>query len=279
MEPLTDQNIETLLETLRTSPITSPPTSEEETSTSSSSTKPKNIFINPPLIESEDNLTRFRGASWFTRTRDFTVMVAGAGGIGSWATLLLARLGVSNVTVIDFDTITSTNLGGQFYDVRDLGSLKVAALAKQCRIFAEYYNINTSTSRITSNSYISQGFDIYISGFDNMAARKIFFEKLPQRKKALYMDSRMSADICQLITFSLDNEYAKEKYKTEWLFTDEEAVETTCSYKQTSFIANINAGLIANAVTNYAGYLLGDPAKQIPFMKEYNSITMTLKTT
>lgn len=56
------------------------------------------------------------------------IHVIGAGGIGSWATLLLAKMGCENITVYDNDTVEDHNVASQFFKEEQLGMLKVEAL-------------------------------------------------------------------------------------------------------------------------------------------------------
>jgi len=56
------------------------------------------------------------------------IVVIGAGGIGSWAVLALAKMGCPNITVIDFDTVEDHNVATQFYKESQIKMFKVDAL-------------------------------------------------------------------------------------------------------------------------------------------------------
>jgi tRNA A37 threonylcarbamoyladenosine dehydratase len=72
----------------------------------------------------ENIKTRFKDAPWFlTETEKLStpsILIGGAGGIGSWTTLFLTRAGYP-VCVVDFDTLEDVNLGGQFFLKEDIG--------------------------------------------------------------------------------------------------------------------------------------------------------------
>lgn len=55
--------------------------------------------------------------------------IAGAGGLGSNAAMMLARSGIENLVIIDRDIIESSNLNRQHYWPDDVGMPKVEALA------------------------------------------------------------------------------------------------------------------------------------------------------
>ncbi|NLP05336.1 sulfur carrier protein ThiS adenylyltransferase ThiF [Candidatus Fermentibacteria bacterium] len=56
--------------------------------------------------------------------------IAGAGGIGSNAALLLARSGIGSLVIADFDRVETANLNRQAYRADQAGRLKVEALSE-----------------------------------------------------------------------------------------------------------------------------------------------------
>lgn len=65
------------------------------------------------------------------------VHVVGAGATGSWLTMLLAKLGIEDITVYDFDTVGEHNIPNQIFEETDGddGVLKVDALFRIIRKF------------------------------------------------------------------------------------------------------------------------------------------------
>lgn len=62
------------------------------------------------------------------------VAVIGVGGVGSWAVEALARSGIGNLTLIDFDNIAVSNINRQIQALDStLGAAKVHALEKRIR--------------------------------------------------------------------------------------------------------------------------------------------------
>ncbi len=64
---------------------------------------------------------------------DAVVGIAGAGGLGSNAAMLLSRVGVGSLIVADFDQVEETNLNRQFYFRNQIGVPKVVALGDNLR--------------------------------------------------------------------------------------------------------------------------------------------------
>lgn len=61
------------------------------------------------------------------------VGIAGAGGLGSNAAMLLARSGIEKMALVDDDIVEASNLNRQHYWPRQLGQKKVEALAELLR--------------------------------------------------------------------------------------------------------------------------------------------------
>lgn len=120
----------------------------------------------------EIHTSRFKDAPWFAK-EEINTLVGGAGGIGSWLTILLARAGFTPI-VYDFDRIEEHNLAGQMYSKQDAvaNKLKVVALKENCKFFADT-DINIFAEKIT-NETMSHNY--VFSAFDNMKARKDMFE-------------------------------------------------------------------------------------------------------
>ena len=59
------------------------------------------------------------------------IHVIGAGAIGSVVLELLAKAGLTNITVWDFDKVESHNIANQMYTENDIGKYKVDAIAER----------------------------------------------------------------------------------------------------------------------------------------------------
>ena len=69
------------------------------------------------------------GSAAMALLRASHVAVFGLGGVGSWAAEALARAGVGTLTLVDFDTVSETNINRQLYALTSTVGQPKAALA------------------------------------------------------------------------------------------------------------------------------------------------------
>lgn len=236
--------------------------------------------------ENNDSTSRFSSAIWYEKIQQQTIILGGLGGIGSFVAFLLSRMKPSSIFIYDDDTVETVNMSGQMFRQEDVGSLKTSAVCSMVRSYSNYGDIFSMDRRFDGSS---QPGNIMICGFDNMEARKIFFRRwhsyvrnyadVADRAKCLFIDGRLAAESFQVFCIKGDDPYAIEKYERDWLFSDEEAEETVCSYKQTSFCANMIASIMVNCFVNFIANQC-DPLipRDVPFFTEYDASMMFFKT-
>ena len=234
----------------------------------------------------KENYSRFNSALWYNKIKDKKVVLAGVGGIGSYVSFLLSRLGIKELFLYDHDRVELSNLSGQLYTKQQIGKLKVEASKELAEGFSDYHTVYAIAEHYTEESMTS---DIMICGFDNMAARKVFFENwlehvskketLEEKKQCLFIDGRLAAEEFQVFAIQGDDERCIRLYEEKWLFTDLEALSTLCSYKQTTYMANMIAStmvnIFINSISNQCGPLID---RDVPFYTTYNAETMYFKT-
>jgi tRNA A37 threonylcarbamoyladenosine dehydratase len=77
-------------------------------------------------------VSRLYGSDMRARFLNATVVVAGLGGVGSWAAEALARTGVGHLVLVDFDHIAESNTNRQLHAVDgQFGKAKVEAMASR----------------------------------------------------------------------------------------------------------------------------------------------------
>lgn len=244
------------------------------------------IPVNSRTLEIDETTSRFSSAIWYEKLQEQTITLAGVGGIGSYVGFLLSRMKPKRLIIYDPDTVETVNMSGQLYGINDIRYRKVTALANMIRQYSTYYNVTTFASTYNSSSDAT---DIMICGFDNMMARRVFFNNWlehvksksteEEKKNCLYIDGRLAAEEFQVLSIQGNDERAIKEYKDKWLFSDEEAEETICSYKQTTFMANMIASTIVNVFVNFVANMCNPIIdRAVPFFISYNAETMFTKT-
>lgn len=254
---------------------------------------PENYNEKLPENSSDYTLTqmssRFSSAIWYDEVKSKTITLAGLGGIGSYVAYLLSRLNPAYMYIYDDDTVEPANMSGQMFSIDDLGSSKVAAVTRLLHKYSNYFNLYGLPERFNSDS---GGTEIMICGFDNMEARKTFFNVWKScvmnaaeidRKHYLFIDGRLAAEEFQVLCIRGDDSFNIERYEKEWLFSDDEADATVCSYKQTTFMANMIGSIIVNLFVNFcANDIEGEEhpfiERDLPFLTTYDASMMMFKT-
>lgn len=248
------------------------------------------------LSKDASSTLRFSSASWFEDIKSIKITLIGAGGIGSWTALLLSRLSPFNLTVCDYDFIEPENLAGQLYASHQAGLLKTIAMSH----ILEQFTNNEHTTYQCINGRLGENLTLFdisnahilITGLDNMSSRKKAFDIFTKEigflryKTQFLIDGRLSADKFQIFCIHINDKEKIDLYKKEYLFSDEEAEPTVCTYKQTSHMASMIASLIANIVIKCTLYIKsiekgdyeGEVLNKPPFYTSYDSDKMILKT-
>lgn len=131
---------------------------------------------------SDDELARYArhlilkeiGGAGQRRLKDATVVVIGAGGIGSPALQYLAAAGIGRLTIIDDDVVDPSNLQRQaIYATADAGHAKVTAAAAALHRLNPAVDVRPVRERIglANVDALLAGADVVLDGCDNFATR------------------------------------------------------------------------------------------------------------
>ena len=172
------------------------------------------------------------------------ISIVGAGAIGSFTTLALAKMGFYDITVYDFDDIEVENMNSQFYRFKDIGSKKVLALKNLVSDFT-----GVEIEAIPEAYTGSQLNGIVIAAVDSMKVRKLIWDS--HKEKAIqvksFIDPRMGAETAMLYTMDPMNPEDIATYEKS-LYSDDDAEHERCTAKATMYTACMLAGLVAKSV-------------------------------
>ena len=179
------------------------------------------------------------------------VTIVGAGSVGSFVALNMAKAGFHNITVIDFDIVSPENIANQFYPLSAIGKPKVDALQELILQFTgvEINAFNTKFKAIPITGLL-------IACTDNMAVRKEMYDAFCANVKdnsndiqypCMFIDARMGGKVykIQAIPSYLHNTYT-------W-HTDEAAESTPCTEKTIIYNVLDIASKVVSIACQYVG--------------------------
>ncbi len=104
--------------------------------------------------------------------------IAGCGGLGSNAAVSLVRAGVGRLILADYDTIESSNLNRQHYFQKDIGKVKVEALAAQLLDINPGVSLDLHKRKLEPGLIpdVFSGADILVEAFDRAEAKRWLIE-------------------------------------------------------------------------------------------------------
>ena len=108
------------------------------------------------------------------RLKKGSVLVVGAGGLGSPMLLYLAAAGVGRIGIIDPDVVDASNLQRQvLYTTQDIGKYKAKAAKKRLLALNPYIKIETYTTAFTTENALKivKKYDVVADGTDNFPTR------------------------------------------------------------------------------------------------------------
>jgi len=179
-----------------------------------------------------------------TRKSDLAITVVGCGSTGSFISLTLAKMGLKNIKVIDYDKVEDHNISNQFYRYSDIGKFKIDALKEIIKDF-------TGTDIEVENIKIEDDYDfdvnlnsIVILCVDSIEARQLIFDKLVDFPIRL-IDTRFGSEGFSIHVVDLSNDEEKEKFNDS---LKGEIKETPCGEKGIIYSILSVAAEVANII-------------------------------
>jgi tRNA A37 threonylcarbamoyladenosine dehydratase len=119
-------------------------------------------------------IQRLYGLEGANVIRDMHVCIVGLGGVGSWAVEALARTGVGRLTLIDYDTVSKSNVNRQLPALDDTIGEKKSAVLKQrvlginpycdCRIIDDFLTVQNLDELLSTD----HDYDYVIDAIDSI---------------------------------------------------------------------------------------------------------------
>lgn len=125
------------------------------------------------------------GESCQARLKASTVLIAGAGGLGSPNAFYLASAGIGHIIICDYDVIEMSNLNRQIlHDQHRIGQYKAESARQTIRDLNPNVEVTCVVEKITPRNVSSllEGVDIIIDCLDNLETRLLLNKKAFERR-------------------------------------------------------------------------------------------------
>jgi molybdopterin/thiamine biosynthesis adenylyltransferase len=127
----------------------------------------------------------YRDDQTMQRLADTSIVICGAGALGSNLAESLARCGAKTIKVIDRDRIEEVNLSTQPYELEEVGAKKAESLSRML-----YRAVGTDVEAVSKELTASnvaklvRGADLVVDCFDNSVSRRVLTEHCAQKEIA-----------------------------------------------------------------------------------------------
>ena len=128
------------------------------------------------------------GAAGQTKLLNSSVLIVGAGGLGSPIALYLSALGVGKIGIIDKDKVEDSNLARQvIFETNDIKKNKASAAVKKLKKINPNIKLQSFDKKLTSKNInrIASNYKLIIDGSDNFETRFLINDYCLSKKKIL----------------------------------------------------------------------------------------------
>ena len=140
-----------------------------------------------PLFERSHILI---GDEGIKRLQSAHIFVAGIGGVGSFTAEALARMGVGQLTLVDHDVVSASNMNRQLVALQStIGDPKGEVMTARIKDINPECQVNIIAEFLTPDSIpdiLNPGFDVVIDAIDSMSSKTALIETAWRNKMATF---------------------------------------------------------------------------------------------
>ena len=125
-------------------------------------------------MQQYDRTIKLFGEENFKKFQNTKLILLGVGGVGSFALDSLYNTGITNITIVDFDTYEESNMNRQLGSHGNIGKIKVEALKEK------YPNITTIHAKITKewiDEFDFSSYDYILDAIDDIKPKVHLIQK------------------------------------------------------------------------------------------------------
>ena len=200
------------------------------------------------------------------------INIIGAGATGSWVAFSLAKMGLNNISIYDFDEVGMHNLPNQMFGVRDIGRNKALSIKNIIKLFTGY-TIQSNNQKVEGGEPL-QGIVFLLT--DTMKSRKDIFNKSIKNNPAidLLIETRMDLRGGRIYVIDPKNKEQVKIYE-ETFYGDDEAEVSACGVSQTVLPSAL--AITSHAIWKLLNYVNDDTIYNETLLDFSNEIVMTTK--
>ena len=121
------------------------------------------------------------GQENFEKLKNSKVILFGVGGVGGYVLESLARSGIENITIVDFDTVSESNLNRQIIALQTtIGKYKVDVAKERVKNINPNCNVVAIKEKLTTENIDRFNFSCYdfvIDAIDMVTSKLLIIEK------------------------------------------------------------------------------------------------------
>ena len=121
-----------------------------------------------------DRTKKLFGADTFEKFKDVKLILLGVGGVGSFALDALYNTGITNITIVDFDTYEESNMNRQMGSHGNIGKIKVEALKEK---YPEVTPIHVKITPEWIDNFDFSSYDYILDAIDDIKPKVHLIKK------------------------------------------------------------------------------------------------------
>lgn len=198
------------------------------------------------------------------------INIIGAGATGSWVAFSLAKMGLSNLHIYDFDEVGMHNLPNQMFGVRDIDRNKALSIRNIIKLFTGF-TVNARNEKV-DGSVPMQGIVFMLT--DTMKSRKDIYNRAIKNNPSidLLIETRMDLRGGRIYVVDPKNREQTKMYE-QTFYSDDEAEVSACGVSQTVLPSAL--AITSHAIWKLLNYINGEIVYNETILDFGNEIVMT----
>lgn len=198
------------------------------------------------------------------------IHIIGAGATGSWLAFSLAKMGIENITVYDFDEVGMHNLPNQMFGLRHIDTNKAVSIKRIIKQFTGF-DIKAQAIKVDGTRPM-QGIVFVLT--DTMKSRVEIYNKAIRNNPFidLLIETRMDLRGGRIYALNPKDKTQDESY-IDTFYSDDESEVSACGVSQTVLPSAL--AITSHAIWKMLNYINGEDFPNETILDFSNEIIMT----